>query len=181
MRLAPTMPGVLSGLLVMGMVSSLASNKDSDMLTKSVIAALAACIGFTVSAPDADAGLFSATGVVIAVVADDVYVGEAEGHLNGSGTLAIRSQKNPALTCTGQFTSSAELGGSGQLQCSDGATATFQFKRLTVFRGYGVASFNRGEMRFAYGFTPEEAAPYLKLPEGKKLAHNGTELALIDR
>ncbi len=151
------------------------------MFTKNLLTVLAACIGFAGSAPVANAGLFSATGTVIAVAADDVYVGEAEGHLDGSGTLAIRSQKNPGLTCTGQFTSSAALGGSGQLQCSDGTTATFQFKRLSVYRGYGVASFSRGEMSFAYGFTPEEAVPYLKLPEGKKLAHNGTVLALIDR
>jgi hypothetical protein len=144
-------------------------------------AVLAACIGLASSAPVAAAGLFSATGAVIAIAADDVYVGEAEGHLSGAGTLAIHSQKNPALTCLGQFTSSAALGGSGQLQCNDGTTATFQFKRLTVYRGYGVARFSRGEMSFAYGFTPEEAVPYLKLPEGKKLARNGTEIALVDR
>jgi hypothetical protein len=35
-------------------------------------------------------------------------------------------------------------------------------------------------MSFAYGLTVEEARPYLKLPDGKRLAHNGTELQLID-
>jgi hypothetical protein len=151
------------------------------MFTKSLITVFAAGIGFAVSAPVAHAGLFSATGAVIAIVADDVYVGEAEGRLDGSGTVTIHSQKDPALTCVGQFTSSAERGGSGQLSCSDGNTAAFQFKRLTVFRGYGVASFSRGEMKFAYGFTPEEAAPYLNLPQSKKLARNGTQIALVDR
>jgi len=118
--------------------------------------------------------------MVIAIVADDLFVGEAEGHLSGAGTLAIHSQKNPALTCLGEFTSSAALGGTGQLRCSDGTTATFHFKRLSVFRGYGAGSFSRGAMSFAYGFTADDAAPYLKLPEGKKLAHNGTELELVD-
>jgi hypothetical protein len=151
------------------------------MFTKSLLAVLAACIGITGAAPVAAAGLFSATGAVIAIVADDVYVGEAEGHLDGSGTVTIHSQKDPALKCVGEFTSSAERGGSGQLNCSDGNTAEFQFKRLTVFRGYGVASFSRGEMKFAYGFTPEEAAPYLNLPQSKKLARNGTQIALVDR
>ena len=140
---------------------------------------LAACIGLAGSATVAGAGLFSATGMVIAILAGDLFVGEAEGHLSGAGTLAIHSQKDPALTCLGQFTSSAALGGSGQMQCSDGATATFHFQRLTVFRGYGVGSFSRGSMSFAYGLTPEEAGPYLKLPEGKKLTHNGTELELV--
>ena len=36
-------------------------------------------------------------------------------------------------------------------------------------------------MNFAYGFKPEEAAPYLRLPQNKKLARNGTEIALVDR
>ena len=95
---------------------------------------LVACIGLASSANLAAAELFSATRAVIAILADDLFVGEAEGHLSGAGTLAIHSQKDPALTCVGQFTSSAALGGSGQLQCSDGTIATFHFQRLSVFQ-----------------------------------------------
>jgi len=149
-------------------------------MRKILISVLAACIGLAGSTTLASAGLLSATRMVIAILADELFVGEAEGHLNGAGTLAIHSQKDPALTCLGQFTSSAALGGTGQMHCSDGNTATFHFQRLSVFRGYGAGSFSRGAMSFAYGFTAEEAGPYLKLPEGKKLAHNGTELKLVD-
>jgi hypothetical protein len=148
---------------------------------KILITALAACCGLAGSATPAGAGLFSATGLVIAILADDLFVGEAEGRLSGAGTLAIHSQKSPDLTCVGQFTSSAALGGTGQMRCSDGATATFHFQRLSIFRGYGVGNFSRGTMSFAYGFTAQEAGPYLKLPEGKKLTQSGTELALVDR
>lgn len=148
---------------------------------KILITVLGVCIGLAGSATPADAGLFSATGEVIAILADDLFVGEAEGHLSGAGTLVIHSQKNRDLICLGQFTSSAVLGGSGQMHCSDGATATFHFKRLSVFRGYGLGSFSRGSMSFAYGITAEEAGPYLKLPEGKKLKRNGTDLQLVDR
>ena len=149
-------------------------------MRKILISVLAACIGLAGSTTLAGAGLFSATRTVIAILADELFVGEAEGHLNGAGTLAIRSQENPALTCLGEFTSSAALGGTGQMRCSDGTTATFHFQRLSVFRGYGAGSFSRGAMSFAYGFTAKEAGPYLRLPEGKKLAHNGTELKLVD-
>jgi len=149
-------------------------------MRKMGITVLAACIGFAGSVSAAGAGMFSATRTVIAILADDLFVGEAQGHLNGAGTLAIKSQRNPALSCLGQFVSSAELGGFGQLECSDGTTATFRFKRLTVFRGHGIATFSRGLMSFAYGLTAEEAGPYLKLPQGKKLSHNGTELVLAD-
>lgn len=143
-------------------------------------AILVACIGLAGSATAAGAGLFSATGLVIAILADELFVGEAEGHLSGAGTLVIHSQKNPGLTCLGEFTSSAELGGTGQMRCSDGATATFHFRRLSIRRGYGVGNFSRGSMSFAYGFTASEAVPYIKLPEGKRLEDNGTELALVD-
>ncbi len=143
-------------------------------MRKKWIMVLAACVGLAGSAAAAGAGLFSATRMVIAILADDLFVGEAKGHLSGAGTLAIHSQKNPDLTCLGQFTSSAVRGGSGQMQCSDGATATFRFQRLSVFRGHGTGSFSLGSMSFAYGLTAEEAGPYLKLPEGKKLVHTGT-------
>jgi len=149
-------------------------------MRKILIAVLAACIGLAGSVTLAGAGLFSATGMVIAILAGDLFVGEAEGHLSGAGTFAIQSQKNPDLTCLGQFTSSAVLGGSGQMHCSDGTTATFHFQRLSVLRGHGVGSSSRGSMSFAYGLTAEEAGSYLNLPKGKKLTHNGTELELVD-
>jgi len=149
-------------------------------MRKYFIAVLAAGIGLAGSATASGAGLLSATRTVIAILANDLFVGEAEGHLSGAGTLAIRSQKNPDVSCLGQFTSSKELGGSGQMQCSDGATAVFRFKRLSVFRGYGGGEFSRGPMSFAYGLTADEAGPYLKLPAGKKLGDNGAGLELLD-
>ncbi len=148
---------------------------------RKILTTVVACIGLAGSATQANAGLLSATRVVIAMLADELFVGEAEGHLDGSGTLAIHSQKIPDLTCQGQFTSSAEFGGSGTFLCSDGATARFRFQRLGLFRGFGAGSFSRGGLSFAYGFSAEEAAPYLNLPEGKKLTFNGLVLKLIDR
>ena len=124
--------------------------------------------------------MLSATGAVIAIMAGNLFVGEAVGHLSGAGTLAIHSQKNPALTCRGEFTSSAELGGKGQLRCSDGTTSTFKFQRLTLRKGHGTGNFGRGSMSFSYGLTAEEARPYLKLPKGKQLSQNGTKLELVD-
>jgi hypothetical protein len=149
-------------------------------MRKKLIVIVAACLGFAGPGSQAHADLFSATGSVIAMLAGDLFVGEAEGHLSGAGTLAIHSQKDPGRSCVGQFTSSALLGGSGQLHCTDGGTAIFHFKRLTMLRGYGAGSFNRGEMSFAYGLSAAEAEPYLKLPAGKKLTSDGKELKLVD-
>lgn len=144
------------------------------------ITALAACIGLAVPASAASTGHFSATRKVIAILADELFLGEATGHLSGAGTFAIYSQKNPGLTCLGQFTSSALLGGTGEMHCTDAAAATFRFKRLSVFSGYGVGTFSRGSMSFTYGIAVEEAGRYLTVPEGKKLVQRGTEPELID-
>lgn len=149
-------------------------------MRKSLLTALLAGLGLLLPCSPAQSGMFSATGNVIALLAGDLFVGEAIGHLNGAGTIAIRSQKAPHVSCIGQFTSSALLGGTGEMRCTDGATATFRFKRLNIFRGHGVGEFSRGPMNFAYGLTHEQALPYLTLPAGKKLAHNGTELTLAD-
>lgn len=150
-------------------------------MARILLTLLVASLGLAGPATPAGAGLFSSTGPVIAILAHDLFVGEAEGHLNGAGTLFIRSQKDYRLTCAGEFTSSAVRGGLGQMRCSDGATATFRFQRLGIYRGYGTGDFSRGSMSFAYGFSAEEAVPYLTLPEGKELRRTGTELALVDR
>ena len=67
-----------------------------------------------------------------------------------------------------------------QLRCSNGAMGTYHFKRLNLEKGYGSGSYRQRLMSFTYGLTPDESAPYLKLPPGKKLQHNGTALALVD-
>ncbi len=141
---------------------------------------LAACVGLAIPASASAPGLLSATATVIAILADELFLGEAEGHVDGAGTLAIHSQKTPALTCVGEFTSSAELGGEGQLHCSDSSSATFHFQRLGMRKGHGAGSFSRGAMSFSYGLAAPEAARYLTLPKRKKLAYDGKELTLVE-
>src|ERR1043166_3444988 len=101
---------------------------------------LAACIGLAIPASASAPGLLSATATVIAILADDLFLGEAEGHVDGAGTLAIYSQKTPALTCVGQFTSSAELGGEGQLHCSDSSSVPSIFNALACARATARAA-----------------------------------------
>lgn len=145
-----------------------------------LVASLMAFAGFAGWAGPAGAGLFSITEPVIAILAGDLFLGEAEGNLDGSGTTRIQSRAKPDVTCLGQFTYSAELGDAGNMRCSDGATATFQFQRLGLMRGYGTGSSSRGSMSFTYGLSANESEPYLKLPPGKALRLGGKDLALVD-
>lgn len=149
-------------------------------MRKILVTTVVALLGFIGWEIAANAGLFSRTGPVIAILAGDLFQGEAEGHLGGAGTLTIQSRSKPELSCQGQFTSSAELGGAGELQCSDGSRATFNFHRLSLTQGYGTGSTSRGPMSFTYGLSLNESAPYLKLPAGKILTQDGEKLTLQD-
>lgn len=152
----------------------------NNPLRRTLHAAMVACIGLAGAAAPGHAGALSATRPVVAILDGELFLGEAEGHLNGAGTIAIHSQQNPALTCRGNFTSSAALGGAGTLQCSDGASAEFRFKRLSIYRGHGTGTTSRGSMSFAYGLSAAESARYLDLPSGKKFAAYGNQLVLVD-
>jgi hypothetical protein len=143
------------------------------------IAVLAVSIGLAGWAGPAGAQLFSSSGPVIAILEGELLVGEATGHLGGWGTIALRSRAKAGRTCVGEFSYSEALGDSGQLRCSDGASAAFRFQRLTLRRGYGVGSSSGSALSFTYGLNAEESAPYLKLPAGKELSGDGKDLELV--
>jgi len=149
-------------------------------MRKIFIRGLAAIAALALGAGTAGAGLLSTTGPVIAIVAGDLYLGEAVGELGGSGTIWIQSRAKSDVSCSGTFTFSRDRGDAGDMQCSDGATATFQFQRLSLVRGYGTGSTTRGPMSFTYGLTAGESEPYLKLPPGKILKLEGKVLVLAD-
>jgi hypothetical protein len=150
-------------------------------MSKILVASVAACIGLAGSGHLEGAGLLSATGIVIAILAGDLFVGEAEGHLSGAGTLAIRSQKASGLACVGEFTSSAKLGGSGQLRCTDGTTAIFHFRRLSMFSGHGAGNSSRGLMSFRVRAHRRRSRAVPEAARGQEeLAQNGTDLELAD-
>lgn len=137
------------------------------------------CIALAAWIGGAGAGPLSSTGPVIAILGGELLVGEVTAHLAGWGTIALRSRSNPALTCAGEFSATEALGDAGQLTCSDGARATFEFQRLSLRRGYGSGKSSRGALSFTYGLTAEESAPYLKLPAGQSLSREGDELRLV--
>ncbi|HWM44616.1 MAG TPA: DUF3562 domain-containing protein [Burkholderiales bacterium] len=139
---------------------------------------LVLCLALGGWAGVADAGLLSSTGPVIAVLDGELLVGEATAHLAGWGTIAVRSPSNPGLTCVGEFSATDALGDAGQLRCSNGAIAAFQFQRLSLRRGYGAGT-SGSALSFTYGLTAEESAPYLKLPAGKALQREGNDLQLV--
>jgi hypothetical protein len=149
-------------------------------MRRTSIMVLGASLVAAAGALPVEAWVLSSTGPVIAIMGDELFLGEARGYLDGSGTMEIRPQRNSEPTCVGEFTSTAELGGSGQLRCSNGATGTFRFKRLTLRKGFGAGSYDRGPMNFTYGLTAGESEVYLTLPPGKKLELFGKTPTLVD-
>lgn len=149
-------------------------------MRRMLINALALLTGLAAWAGSAKAGFFSVTGPIIAIVAGDLFQGEAEGYIDGSGTFGIQSRSNPGLSCNGQFSTSADLGGTGHMRCSNDATATFQFKRLSLRRGHGTGTGTLGTMSFTYGLSANESRPYLIVPPGKALVSDGKYPVLMD-
>jgi len=149
-------------------------------MRKMFIPGLAAAAALALWEGTAGAGIFSSRGPVIAIVAGELYLGEAVGELGGTGTIRIQSRAKSDVSCSGKFTFSRDRGDAGDMQCSDGATATFQFQRLSLVRGYGTGSTTRGPMSFTYGLTAGESEPYLVLPPGKILRLERNVLVLAD-
>lgn len=124
-------------------------------------------------------GFFSASAPVIAVMAGDLLVGEAEGS-NMRGRIEVRSVVSPQLRCMGSFEYEGWSHGVGKVRCTDGAEAAFDFKALSVLSGHGIGTSARGPFSFTYGLTPEESEQYLTLPPSKRLGKQGGELRLLE-
>jgi hypothetical protein len=148
------------------------------MKKKLLLTGLALSMGLAGWAGEAGAQLFSSTGPVIAILGGELLIGEATGHLGGWGTIALHSRAKAGRTCVGEF-SYSEAGDSGQLRCSDGASAAFRFQRLSPRRGYGAGSSGGSALSFTYGLSAEDSEPYLKLPAGKELRGEGNNLELV--
>lgn len=114
-------------------------------------------------------GLFSATAPVIAVLADDLFTGEAVGYVDRTGTITATSVKNPDIKCIGSFRYTGSKTGTASMRCNDGAEAELTFHGLSTLSGYGYGKTSRGPASFTFGLTAEQAAEYLKIPEGKRL------------
>lgn len=162
-------------------VDSIRSPTKASSLAKcrnALMAGFSAFIGLSLFAGAANAQLFTSTGPVIAILNDNLLVGEATGHLGGWGTIALRSGAKAGLTCVGEFSYTDLLGDAGKLTCSDGTSASFWFQRLSLMRGYGASNAGRSVLSFTYGLTAEDSAPYLKLPPGRQLKMDGNTLEL---
>lgn len=149
-------------------------------MRRMLLTCLATLVGLGGWTAPAHAGFFSATAPVIAILGGELFLGEAEGYYDGTGTMIIRSRVKPEVICHGQFTSTTDLVGFGDFRCNDDATATFQFHRLSRGSGHGTGSSSRGTISFTCGLSVSESQPYLKLPAGKILRGDGKELVLAD-
>jgi hypothetical protein len=122
-----------------------------------------------VNSSGARSGLFSATAPVVAILHDDLFIGEAVGYIDRTGTIDIHSALNPSIKCVGSFRYTGAKTGVADVRCNDGAEAQLSFNSLSTLSGYGYGKSTRDPASFTFGLTPEEAAERLTLPVGKRL------------
>lgn len=114
-------------------------------------------------------GASSVVAPVIAILQDDLFVGEAHGYFDRTGKLDLRSALDDSVRCVGQFAYTGAHTGAGSIRCNDGSEAQFSFNALTTLSGYGYGKSSRGAFSFTYGLTAHESTEYLKLPAGRAL------------
>lgn len=139
------------------------------LCVSSIIFAAAVLLGGCANESGARMGLFSATSPVIAILADDLFLGEATGYMDRTGTIQIKSSVNDDVNCIGEFRYTGTKTGVARVRCNDGAEAVLDFTGLSALSGYGFGKSSRGPASFTFGLTPEQASQYLKIPQGKKL------------
>lgn len=125
-------------------------------------------------------GIFSASAPVLAVLDDDLLQGQAVGYLDRTGTIDIRSATNAKFRCVGSFRYTGANSGTAMLRCSDGSEGALSFNALDSLSGYGYGNTSRGPASFTFGLTPEQAARYMTLPNGKRLIKNAKEVSPPD-
>ena len=113
--------------------------------------------------------LFSVREPVFAMVGDVLLAGEAVGHWDRSGTLAVHSTEDESLHCTGTFHFTGLKKGVAHISCSDGSELALDFDALGALSGWGQGPTPRGLVRFTFGLSPDAATPYLNIPEGKRI------------
>jgi hypothetical protein len=123
-------------------------------------------------------GLFSVTLSVIAILHDELFVGEAVGHIDRTGAIGLRSVLDPNKKCVGSFRYTGSKTGLADMRCDDGVEAKLSFNALSAFSGYGYGSTLRGPASFTFGLSPKEAASHLTIPQGKKLVERTEGLRL---
>src|SRR5450631_2505299 len=138
----------------------------------------AVSVGREANAEEVRKGLFTVTLPVIAILNDNLYMGEAVAYIDRTGTIAVRSVVDPKNRCDGSVRFTSLKTGLADMRCDDGVEAQLSFNALSVFSGYGYGSTLRGPASFTFGLSPEEAAVHLKVPQGNKLVQRTEGLRL---
>jgi hypothetical protein len=123
-------------------------------------------------------GFFSVRVPVVAILHDELFVGEAVGYVDRTGTIEVKSVVDSADRCVGTFRYTGSDTGVVQLRCHDGSEARLSFEGLGAFSGYGQGNTRRGPASFTFGLDPAEAASHLKVPPDKKLVEGAEGLRL---
>jgi hypothetical protein len=142
--------------------------KTAILAACAAVSLLTACV----NQPGVRTGLFSTTAPAIAILHDDLFVGEATNYFDRTGRIDVRSTVDQDMRCVGEFTYTGAATGSGIMRCDRGVEARFSFNALSSSSAYGYGKTTRGpssSLSFTYGLTVDEAARYLKLPQGRTL------------
>lgn len=135
-------------------------------LTTLLVFLLAGCAKIN----DASMRLFSSSAPALAVVDSTFLSGKVVVFTDRTGTINLESDAEPKLKCMGNLRYTATKTGAVSLKCSDGTDTLMSFTAISETSGYGRGRTARGQASYTFGMPAADAAAYLTLPPGKRMA-----------
>src|SRR5213075_1120421 len=98
------------------------SVETADEILRTLIASVVLAFNLlgAANADEMRIGLISVTLPVIAILHDELFVGEAVGHIDRTGTIGLRSTLDPDKKCVGSFRYTGSKTGLADMRCDDG-------------------------------------------------------------
>lgn len=108
-------------------------------------------------------GLFSGTGPVVALIDNDIFVGQRT-----DVKIHITSTSRAEVSCVGENLITGSVTGHANIRCTDGTVAEISFIHsfLGSLQGYGYAETPNGPVSYTYGMKVSEAVKHLRFAPG---------------
>lgn len=116
--------------------------------------------------------VFATPANAIAIVGDQVLVGEVVLGVDRTGAVTLSTENGSPSSCVGSMRYTSTMAGAIDLRCSDGSTAELQFSMLGNSRGYAYGQTAKSAASLTFGLSNQEARAYLLVPANKKLVEN---------
>ena len=129
---------------------------------------------------DAGMRLVASTAPAFAMIDNTLLTGTVTVFVDRTGTFNLSSGAVTGFQCAGNMRYTATRSGVISLQCSNGADVLMTFNAMGELGGYAAGKSATGTATLTFGMEAASAAPYLKLPAGKRIVTTAEGAARLE-